>query len=138
MKQSRLLRLTLLVSALFTLGGVPLFGFPASQFGVMAGLPPDVPVTYRALAVIMMTLFAGAYLWLSLQEKLHEIPVAFGVIAKLVAFFSLLGLHLAAAGVPALTLLAVSGDFPLALLMYAGLVHSRRLQLAVGHMESQA
>lgn len=116
MSRQRAMRGVLMASAVFTLSGCALFGFPQSLPGQMAGLPADVPAVYRLLAALMMLLFGVGYLWLALQREIPRAGVLAGVIAKLVAFAALAGL-LGCGLIPLKTLLACSGDLVLAIAM---------------------
>lgn len=85
------IRPLLWISAAFNLGGALLFFYPAS-FGALAGLPPDVPLVYRAFVAMFVLLFGGLYAWLAVQPIVHRPMVAFAAIGKSSAFLLVLTL----------------------------------------------
>jgi hypothetical protein len=109
MDRDRLLHRALAVAAVFNLGGAVLFAFPASGLGAVAGLPPDVPVAYRAMTALFILLFGGAYAWLAAQETIDRPFVAFGAIGKASAFLVVLLLWLAGEAA-AQSVALISGD----------------------------
>lgn len=108
--------LIFLMSSVFTLSGIALFGFPASMPASLAGVPAAVPAVYRALAAVFMLSFGLLYLALALQRTVPAVIVLFAAIAKVLAFLAFAGLWLAGS-VSTQMLLMVSGDIVIAALL---------------------
>lgn len=125
MDREIVLRRVLWAAALFNVGGAMMFGFPALPAGQLAGLPTDVPVSYRAFSALFVLLFGGAYAWLAAQPAINRPFVAFGAIGKTCAFATGLALwlggHFAGRGV-----LILSGDLVFAALFAWSLLGSSR------------
>jgi hypothetical protein len=94
MNREVLLRRALWLAALFNLAGAAMFAFPASIFGALGGLPPDVPVLYRAFVALFVLLFGGAYAWQAQHRPIIKPFVAFGAIGKTGAFLLMVALWL--------------------------------------------
>jgi hypothetical protein len=116
------MRRALWATAMFNLGGAFLFAFPASPLGQLAGLPAQVPVSYRAILATFPVLFGGMYAWLALQPVIHRPLVAFSAIGKATVFAVVVALCLIGE-TPIRALLAASGDLFFAL-FFAGWLRS--------------
>ncbi|UPG85809.1 hypothetical protein L2Y94_00150 [Luteibacter aegosomatis] len=108
-RQTPSMRLGLIASAVFTLSGAVMFGWPSSFAGRIAALPAGVPAIYRYLAALFMLLFGGAYAWLAMQPWLARAFVVFGTLGKLAAFAGMTALWLGSQ-IEARTYFMVSGD----------------------------
>lgn len=128
------LHVWLRASAVFTLSGAVLFGIPHAGLASMTGLPTEVPVIYRALTVLMMLLFGGAYAWMSAQRVVDRTLVTFGAIAKLAAFMTLTSLCIAAE-VTTRTWALVSADLVFACAFFWCLHSARKSALATRSAE---
>jgi len=113
MNRTQSLRRALALSVPFNLGGAAAFAFPSSWVGALLGLPPDVPVLYRATVALFVSLFAGAYAWLARQPSPDRPLVAFAAIGK-AAFFGLTLALWAGGQVSGLVVAAAAGDLVLA------------------------
>jgi hypothetical protein len=108
-------RRALWASVVFNVFGALMFAFPDTLPGRMAGLPPDVPVLYRALLVLFVLLFAGAYAWLARAPHIDRPLLALGAIGKAAAFGTVALVWLAGA-VPGRSLVPMGGDLGFAAL----------------------
>lgn len=115
MDKDRILRRALWATFGFNLVGAFIFAFPASSLAKLAGLPVDVPVLYRGIVALFVTLFAGAYAWVAMQPVMSQAFVAFGAIGKASVFVLALVLWTASAASP-LTVMAFGGDLGFAVL----------------------
>jgi hypothetical protein len=109
----KLIRRSLQFSVVFNLGGAWMFAFPALPVGQIAGLPASVPGLYRAMLALFITLFAGAYAWLSVQPDIDRPLVAFSAIGKACAFATFVAFWIVGQ-VPGRGVIMVSGDLILA------------------------
>jgi hypothetical protein len=102
------IRTTLWTTAVFNLGAAFLFAFPAS-IGRLAGMPPEVPPLYAAMAGLFVALFGGAYAWAASDAAVRRPIVVLGAIGKASAFVVVVTCWLfgAASG---LTAIAIVGD----------------------------
>ena len=120
MNREAVLRRVLWAAAFVNVAGACLFAFPASPAGQLAGLPADVPLTYRALVALFVLLFGGAYAWLAVHRPLIRPFVAFGAMGKAGAFVLIAALYLAGeASWRSVTIM--SGDLALAAIFLWGL-----------------
>jgi hypothetical protein len=97
------------LSVPFNIGGAFLFAFPASALGQLAGLPAEVPVSYRALLAFFPLLFAGAYAWLASRPLPDRPLLALSAAGKTGAFAVVFGLWWSSAA-PAVSVVAALGD----------------------------
>ncbi|MGH8596372.1 MAG: hypothetical protein ACREXT_06920 [Gammaproteobacteria bacterium] len=95
MNRTQAFRRILWAAVAFNLFGAYLFAYPASTAGQLLGLPPDVPLVYRAIVAVFVLLFGGAYAWLALQPEPNRPLVAFSAIGKTSVFVMIAILWLA-------------------------------------------
>lgn len=112
--RDRTIRRALRASVIFNLGGALTFLFPGS-LGQLAGLPPPGNRVYPTLVAFFAMLFCGAYAWLARQPRIDRPLVAFAALGK-ASFFVIVLLFWLAGALPALAVLAASGDLLLALI----------------------
>ncbi|MBB3228874.1 hypothetical protein FHW69_003519 [Luteibacter sp. Sphag1AF] len=124
MNRDQWLRRFLWASAAFNMGGVGLFAFSGSALSQMFDLPAEVPPLYRALTVLFMLLFGGAYAWAAAAPRIERPLVVFGAIGKLAAFAVVAGLW-ATSAITTRTLGMVSGDLVFAALFFWALAGAR-------------
>jgi len=108
-------RRALWATAVFNVFGALLFAFPASLPGRIAGLPPDVPLVYRAMVAVFVLLFGGSYAWLARAPRIDRPLLALGAIGKASAFFTIALLWMAGAA-PFRSVAAIFGDLAFAAL----------------------
>jgi hypothetical protein len=128
MSREQILRPALWTAAFLNLVGTLLFAFPGSRLGQFAGLPPDVPIVYRALVALFVLLFGCAYAWLAMQPTINRPFVAFGAIGKAAAFMIVVLLWLRGLA-PVTSVSAISGDLVLAVVFLWCLRDRRRMAL---------
>jgi len=86
-----------------------LIAFPASAPGQLAGLPEQVPLSYRVMTALMVLLWAGAYAWLANQPEPNRPMVAFAAVGKAIVFAGVLVLAFAKE-VPIILACVASGE----------------------------
>jgi len=124
LNKNLVVRCALWLSVPFNLYGAFLLAFPSSALGQAAGLPPDVPVSYRAVLAFFPLLFACAYAWLGSQPVPDRPLVAFSAAGK-AGVFAIVGVLWCSSAVPVASVAAASGDLLGALVFAWWLLASR-------------
>lgn len=117
MNRDRAMRAALWIAAALNCAAAFAFALPRSLPGQLAGLPPEVPPTYRGLVAVFVLLFAGAYAWLARRPVIDRPLVALSAIGKSAAFLLAAGLWLGGA-TPGRTAAIFAADLVLAALFF--------------------
>lgn len=118
------IRPVLWCAAGFNLGGAFLFACPGTALGQLAGLPAEVPLTYRVMVTLFVLLFGGSYAWLAMQAAINRPLLAFGAIGKSLAFVAFLLLWIGSE-LPSVSIAVISGDLLLAAAFAHWLIQTR-------------
>jgi hypothetical protein len=124
MDKEKWFRRTLWLSVVYNLGGAFLFAFPSSALARLTGLPGPFAHVYCAMLAFLVSLFAGAYAWLAVQQDIDRPLVAFSAIGKGGAFSLILAFWFLVQ-TPARGVLAASGDLAFAGIFASWLLGSR-------------
>jgi hypothetical protein len=111
--RDQFVRRALWSTAGFNVAGAYVFAFPSSVLGQLVGLPPVVPLLYRALFAFCVLLFGGTYAWLATQPTIDRALVAFSAIGKAGVFAVVFCLWLASEA-QGRSVLVISGDLAFA------------------------